>query len=249
MTEPGDRADPERRGIGQRRPTSTGSCSRSAWVCMSRADRVRPPSARSAVRGAPRSEAAAAASSTTWAAMPSHRARTRWPGPVSRPRPVSEPRTSPRHQGAASPGEGGDEGDAAAVRYGSADGVELRGTADHAQVGEPPHGRGDRVHLPVEAVGDAPAEPPGHAAHQAGRGAPGLGAGLCEEEGARAVGALGGGGVVGALGEQRRLLVHEKPGERERGAERGRGADRGVAVHDPGDSPPSPYRSVRSPTR
>ena len=35
--------------------TSTGSCSRSAWICSSVRERVRPPSTRSRVSGAPRS--------------------------------------------------------------------------------------------------------------------------------------------------------------------------------------------------
>lgn len=134
--------------------------------------------------------------------------------------------------GGGQPGQCRDEGDAAGVGHRGAHGVEVGGAGDDAEAGEPAYGGGGGVHLAVQAVVGAAAEPPGDAGGQA-RGAPArCAAGVGEEEGAGAVGALGGAGFGDALGEQRGLLVDGESGEREFGPEGPHRADVGGVVHD-----------------
>ncbi len=138
----------------------------------------------------------------------------------------------PAPPGGGEPGQRRDEGDAAGVRHRGAHGVEVGGAGDDAEAGEPPYCGGGRVHLPVQAVVGASAEPPGDAGGQARGAAPGGAAGVGEEERTGAVGALGGAGFGHALGQQGGLLVDGEAGEREFGTEGPGGADVDGVVHD-----------------
>lgn len=75
------------------------------------------------------------------------------------------PQVAPPPRGG-EPGERRDEGDTAGVRDAPAHGVDVRGTGDHPEIGEPAHGGGGRVHLPVQAVAGPAGEPPGDTADQ-----------------------------------------------------------------------------------
>ena len=99
---------------------------------------------------------------------------------------------------------------------------------------QPGHGGADRVHLPVQAVVQADVGLPGDAGDEAGLGAPGRRPGVGQEEGSRAVGALGLAPGAAAFGEEGGLLVDARPAHFDLGPEGSGRADHGVVGHEGG---------------
>ena len=86
---------------------TTGTPSRSAWVCMSRSLRLAPPSTLKSRKACPDSTRMASARSKTERAMPSSVARARWAAVVPRSMPRMTPRASGRQWGAPRPASAG----------------------------------------------------------------------------------------------------------------------------------------------
>ena len=111
-------------------------------------ERVRPPSTRSRVSGAPRSVATSRASSVTWAAMPSRTARTRCPRFDAKVIPLNDAVASGAHHGAASPARAGTQSTPLLLEgarlLSSSDGARHEPSSDH-----PPDGRRRGVDLSV----------------------------------------------------------------------------------------------------
>ena len=131
-----------------------------------------------------------------------------------------------RPEGGAESRQPGHEHDAPVLALGT---VELRGVGDQADALEPIDRRAGAVDLPVEAVGGRPLQAPGHAGGESRARARRQPAGVGEDEGAGAVGALRLPGAEARLREQRRLLVDGEAAQRQRAPERRRSRPTGCA--------------------